>query len=252
MSREEDLIRSTTHAIASTVREVPPLRLEPATGELRSPARAPRRPRSANGRQRRWWSWGAPLTAAAVVVALAIALVVIKDIPDGGAVSPSPTTGAGPGGAPRYYAAITTFSGSVQFVAGKEKVVAGKEKVVAGKEKDTVRDGIVVGDSVTGARIAKIEAPADVTFVSVTAAADDRTFVVFALTSSTGSLALPLKGATLTGRWYEVRIAPGTANPARLSPLPIKPQPWAAQDSSAPSPGKSTIRRCQRPARNSP
>ena len=224
MSRAEDLIRSTTHAIASTVREVPPLRLEPAPGELGFPARAPRRARGGNGRQRRWWSWGAPLTAAAVVVALAIALVVIKDIPNGGAVSPSPTSGAGPGGAPRYYVAITTFSGSVQIVAGKEK--------------DTVRDGIVVGDSVTGARLAKIPAPADVTFVSVTAAADDRTFVVFALTSSTGSLSLPLKGATLTGRWYEVRLAPGTANPARLSPLPVKPQSWAAQDSSAPSAGE--------------
>jgi hypothetical protein len=224
MSREEDLIRSTTHAIASTVREVPPLRLEPAAGELQSPARAPRRPRGGNGRQRRWWSWGAPLTAAAVVVALAIALVVIKDIPNGGAVSPSPTASTGPGGAPRYYVAITTFSGSVQIVAGKEK--------------DTVRNGIVVGDSVTGARLAKIPAPADVTFVSVTAAADDRTFVVFALTSSTGSLGLPQKGATLTGRWYEVRLAPGTANPARLSPLPITPWSWAGQDSSAPSAGE--------------
>ena len=38
MSWEEDLIRSTTRAIASTVREVPPLQLESATDELGSPA----------------------------------------------------------------------------------------------------------------------------------------------------------------------------------------------------------------------
>jgi hypothetical protein len=35
-----------------------------------------------------------------------------------------------------------------------------------------------------------------------------------------------------------VRLAPGTADPARLSALPIKPQSWAAQDSSAPSAGE--------------
>ena len=42
MSREEELIRSTTRAIASAVREVPPLRLEAAADELRSPASARR------------------------------------------------------------------------------------------------------------------------------------------------------------------------------------------------------------------
>ncbi len=115
MSREEDLIRSTTRAIASTVREVPPLRLEPAADELRSPARAPRRARGGSGRQRRWWSWGAPLTAAAVVVALAIALVLVRDIPNGGVVSPSPATSTGPGGVPRYYVALTQFSGACSW-----------------------------------------------------------------------------------------------------------------------------------------
>ena len=42
MTREEDLIRSTTQAIASTVREVPPLRLEPVPGERLSAGRAAR------------------------------------------------------------------------------------------------------------------------------------------------------------------------------------------------------------------
>ena len=207
---------------------MPPLRLEPAAAELRSPARAPRRPRGGSGRQRRWWSWAAPLTAAAVVVALAIALVLVRDIPNDGAVSPSPTTSTGPGGAPRYYVALTQFSGSVQLAAGVAK--------------DTVQNGIVVGDSLTGERIAKFAPPANTTFQSVMAAADDRTFVVFAVSSSTGSFGLFTKGATLTGSWFEVKLAPGTAQPARLTPLPIKPWSWAPEhsvhDYSIPSPGE--------------
>ena len=204
MSREEDLIRSTTHAIASTVREVPPLRLEPAADELRSPARAPRRLRG--GRQRGWWSWGAPLTAAAVVVALAIALVLIRDIPNGGAASSNRSTSTtGPDGAPRYYVALKQLAGDLNS--------------------STQRNDIVVGDSLTGKTLATFASPARTAFESVTAAADDRTFVVFAVTSSTGSFGVPqTKDATMTGSWYEVRLAPGTAHPARLTHLPIRPE----------------------------
>ena len=154
MSREEDLIRSTTQAIASTVREVPPLRLEPAPDELRYPARVPRRGRR---RPRGWWSWGAPLTAAAVVVVLAIALVIVKDMPNGGGVPQQPTTSTGPGGVPRYYVALDAVRG-----------------------RTSRRNGIVVvGDSLTGKTLATFTPPARKIFGSVTAAADDRTFVVF-------------------------------------------------------------------------
>ena len=203
MSREEDLIRSTTHAIASTVSKVPPLRLELATDEMRSPARVPRRLRG--GRRRHWWSWGAPVTAAAVVVALAIALVLIKDIPNDGAVSPKPTTSTspGPGGVPRYYVMLKQLAGDVNS--------------------DTQRNDIVVGDSLTGKTLATFAPPAHTAFESVTAAADDRTFVVFAVTSSNGTFTVSAKNATLTGSWYEVRLAPGTANPARLRRVPIQP-----------------------------
>jgi hypothetical protein len=202
MSREEDLIRSTTHAIASTVREVPPLRLEPAPNELRSPARAPRRLRGGSGRQRRWWSWAAPLTAAAVVVALAVSLVLVRDIPNDGAVSPNPTSSTSPGGVPRYYVALKQLSGELNS--------------------SIQRNDIVVGDSLTGKTLASFAPPARTAFVSVTAAADDLTFVVFAVTSSTGSFDMHSKAA-LTGSWYKVRLAPGTAEPARLNHLPIKP-----------------------------
>lgn len=45
-----------------------------------------------------------------------------------------------------------------------------------------------------------------------------------AWTSSNGSFARSAKG-TVTGGWYKVRLAPGTADPVRLTPLPIAPQP---------------------------
>jgi hypothetical protein len=66
MSTTEERARAAMRAIAGTVDDAPPLRLGPAAGELSSPARAPRRPRG-SARQRRWQSWGAPLTAAAMV-----------------------------------------------------------------------------------------------------------------------------------------------------------------------------------------
>ncbi len=236
MSREEDLIRSTTRAIASTVREVRPLQLEPAGDELRSRAsrglRGGRGPRGGSGRPHRWWSWGAPLTAAAVVVALAVSLVLVKDIPNGGAVpkNPATTTPTGPDGAPRYYVALKGAGLSLQD-----------------QLKGIIRDDVVVGDSVTGKTLATFAPPAHTTFQSVTAAADDRTFVVFAVTSSTGSFMPAMKEgvpvaksvATLTGSWYELRLAPGTAHPASLSRLPIKPWSWSDTSTYAnPSPGQ--------------
>ncbi len=200
MSPEEDIIRSATRAIASTVREVPPLRLELAGDELRPAARAPRPARARRG----WRSWGAPLTAAAVVVALAIALVTVRNMPNEGAVPQNPAAAAG---VPRYYVALKQLAGDMNS--------------------PVQRNDIVVGDSLTGKTLATLAPPARTAFGSVTAAADDRTFVVFGVTSSTGSFTTfakdPAKRAVLTGSWYEVRLDPGAAQPARLTRLPIKP-----------------------------
>jgi hypothetical protein len=38
----------------------------------------------------------------------------------------------------------------------------------------------------------------------------------------------------MTGRWFEVKLAPGTANPARLIPLPVKPWSWTASSYATP------------------
>jgi hypothetical protein len=200
MSREEDLIRSTTRAIASTVREVPPLRLEPAAGELRSPARAPRRPRG-GGRQRRWWSWAAPLTAAAVVVALAIALVLVRDLPNGSTVPSKASTSTGPGGIPRYYVAVSPTS-----------------------SKSGAPNGLVVGDTLTGKTITTFTPPAGTSFESVSGAADDRTFVVLDVANPHNPELGQDPELRQADSWYEVKLAPGTAHPATLTHLPIGPR----------------------------
>ena len=154
---------------------------------------------------RDWFRWVVPFTAAAAVVALAVSLVLVKGIQNGIAVpqkpvDSAPAAPAGPGGVPRYY-------------------------VAAARPSD-----IVVGDSVTGKLLAKLAVPVPkntTTFLTgITAADDDRTFVVLALTYPTASLNAQdvFKNATGTARWYGVRLDPGTAHPARLTSLPVKPE----------------------------
>ena len=70
-----------------------------------------------------------------------------------------------------------------------------------------------MGNTFTGQTIATVGAPAGVFLEAVYGtAADDRTFIV------TGQR---LHGADAGTVWYLLRIAPGSATPARLTPLPI-------------------------------
>jgi len=191
MSREEDAIRATTRAIAATVRDVPPLELGPATGELWSPGRAPRRPRR-RGRVPRLLPWLAPSAAAAVVVAVAVSLVIIRG-PQNEGVVPQPTpTVASSGGVPRYYVTLNPVTGQ-----------------------PGAANGLLVGDTGTGQTLAEITPPAHVSYQSVTAADDDRTFLAFA--TETG-------GSWMTGRWYELVLAPGTTHLVSVTSTAIEPQ----------------------------
>jgi hypothetical protein len=181
---------------AKEIRGAPPLRLPsgPAAGDRRRHA------------PRRWIRWAVPLAAAAAVVTLAISLVLVKGIQNESAVplrptaSTSPADPAGPGGVPRYYVA------------------------------ERGNSGFIVGDSVAGTILAKLALPVRKGFTTflwaITAADDDRTFAVPVVTYPTASLqgGDSLEKATGTVSWYEVRLAPGTATPARLTPLPVKPQ----------------------------
>lgn len=200
MTSVEDRVQAALSAAAELatreIRTAPPLRLPPA------PAAGDRR-RRAPGRGVRW---AMPLTAAAAVVALALSLMLVKGMQNGRAVPPAPATSAvpapaaGPGGVPRYYAALQKAGAS-----------------------------IMVGDSVTGRLVATVRPPASKTvttyFEDITAAADDRTFAVLAVSYPTASLQAPgVFAGTTTVSWYEVRIAPGTAHPARLSKLTIQPE----------------------------
>ena len=226
MTTTEDRARAAMRAIAGTVNDAPPLRLEAATdltqdtdearlGSRRGGAPRPRgasrpggaarpdgaaRPGGAprrggrGGERRRRWSLLAPVAAAVTIVAVAVTLVIIRDIPNGGVAAPSPsTTFAGPADTP------------------KSIPVGVPEYYVAWMQADTPY--LVVGNTFTGQTIATVRAPTGVFLEAVYGmAADDRTFVV------TGQR---LHGGDAGTVWYLLRIAPGSAGPARLTPLPV-------------------------------
>jgi hypothetical protein len=182
----EDQIRAAILAKAATLREVQPLRLPSEPGGQPGP-RSGTQPR----RARRLRPWIAPVTAAAAVIALAISLVLVRDIPNGRVVSPprpTPTSG----GVPRYYAALIPQGKGITW------------------------NEVIVNDTFTGARLATVKPPHGSTFGVVTAAADDRTFVVTA-----APIYKPPGAYVAHSWWYLLRIAPGTSSPARLTRLAI-------------------------------
>jgi hypothetical protein len=184
VTKAEELLVSTTRAIASTVSDVPPLRLETAPDELRSANRGrPRRPR-AHSRLRRMRPWIAPLAAAVSVAAVALALVLIKNLPNGSGAPPAAkANSAALKDVPRYYVAY--LQASTPY--------------------------LMVGDTVTGKLVTTVMPPSGVFLDSVFGeAADDRTFVVTGERHDDGAT-----------QWYLLRVTPGASVPARLIPLPI-------------------------------
>jgi len=194
----EDQIRAAVRAKAETLREVRPLRLPSAPGAQPAGPGSGTRQRRAH----RFRVWIAPVTAAAAVIALAISLVLVRDIPHGRVVyRPGPAAVAG--SVPRYYAATMSVGRA---------------------------NGVIVNDTFTGARLATVKPPPGRTFGYVTAAADDRTFVVEAGPDTNDFY-------IAESWWYLLRIAPGTSHPARLTPLAIPdlqgPTIWALALSSS-------------------
>ena len=211
MSTTEDRARAAMHAIAVTVHDAPPLQLGPAredmpaADEVRAGGQHPRRLTQRrpggtarpgrNGRDHRRWSLLAPVAAAVTVVVVAVALVIIRDIPNGSVVPPVPAPSAtGPGGIPRYYVALNQQA-----------------------TKTGAANALLVGDALTGKAIATFTPPAGTSFLSVSGAADDRTFVVLDVRNPGNA---PSIGPA--DRWYEVKLAPGTAHPAAKTELPIE------------------------------
>jgi hypothetical protein len=199
----EDRVRTATRVRAGLVRDIRPLEL-PAAKAVRL-ARAPW--------ARGWSAWMAPVTAAAVVVALAITVVSLREVRNDPSVSPSPSAQPGtgvtvPAGVPHYYAALDDPSGT----AFNDHLTAHPVDVV-------------VGDTSTGQPIATVTPPPGQTFAGLTAAANDSTFVVAAQ-----SFPVPAGlFSTAPVAWYLLRIRPGSKEAARLTRLSIPGQPGGTQ-----------------------
>jgi hypothetical protein len=175
----EDRVRAATRARTALIRDIRPLELP---DEL--PARS-RRGRRAG----RWLTWGAPIGAAALVTALALVLVMLRQA-DGPQPRPATPSAVPPAVAsvPRYYVALAYTGGTSSQMEA------------------------VVGDDQTGRKVAVIPPSAGQNFYGVTAAADDRTFVL---------MNAPVGRHETT--WYLLRLTPGAAHPVQLTKLPIKP-----------------------------
>jgi hypothetical protein len=195
LGRLADETAAAMRDLARTVTDAPPLRLTADAAGL-SPARPRRR---AHGPWFRW-SWGPPVLAATAVVAVAVALVIVRDMPNG-SVAPRTTAPAAvnapditAAGVPEYYVALHPASG-----------------------RPGAPNGLIVGDTATGKTVAVVAPPAYTSFVSVSAAADDRTFAVVAAPTS--------GGPGLDDGFYLLTIAPGGSPATRLAQLPVEPLP---------------------------
>ena len=200
----QDRLRATTEALSGAMREVRPLTL---------PSERPGRV-SRLHEPRRWSGWMAPVTAAAVVVALAITVVSLREVRNEPPVSPAASAPAGSGATsaagvlPNYYAALDDPSGPA-----------------FNDQKITHPVDLIVGDTGTGQQIASVTPPKGQTFAGLTAAADDRTFVAAA--ESFPVTFGPYSTAPVA--WYLLRIAPGSTRAATLTKLSIPGLPAGTQ-----------------------
>jgi hypothetical protein len=208
----EDRLRAAGRAAAETVRDVPPLDLPDLPV---SPTTAPVQRRHGGrrwtgaGQGRGWRPWLAPLAAAAAVIAVAATLVAVRSIQDRPSGAPAAPTAATTS-VPRYYVALSAPSNWAKSPAQ-----------------------VVAGDTRTGARLATVSPPKGYTFTGVTGAADDRTFV---LDAKPWPWSLSTEVALLPRTFYLLRLSPGTAQPARLTPLSIPVPSGGLLDGMALSP----------------
>lgn len=208
MNAVENRIRAATRAAGDTVREVRrPLRLDrfdPGADGAAGPG-----PGIRVRRARHWKAWMAPVTAAAAVLAIGVALVIVRDLPNGRVVPPrGPVPGSG---VPAYYAAIAEPTGWYAYAP------------LSGAKAPAAR--LVIGETFTGRRLATVAPPRGATFMGVTAAADDRTFVVDTAPLSAPSTDGSDVPSAAARWWYLLSFHPGGTHAARLTRLPIPATP---------------------------
>ena len=189
----KDRVRTATEATAASVRQIRPLTLpdhSAVSAELRE-----HRGRTVRSTLRGFKdTWIIPLSAAAAVAALALALVTLRHEAPRPASTNAGTVAPKVEGIPRYYAIAT-------------------EGPVSHDEHAAI--SVTVGDAYTGKTLTTVTLPAVFTLegtnsaVGVSAAADDRTFVVGRRNTYGGIT------------YFLVRIAPGTKQVATVKQLPI-------------------------------
>ena len=218
LENETGLAEETAQAmreLASTVTDAPPLKLSP-----RPKTRASRAPRPVG--RRSWQLWAVPLAAGVAVIALAISLVVIKDLPSGPVVV-SPPGPATVSGVPPYYVTLYSPPGPTSTLpptptATPSSQPTGVPCTVGSPGCSADAAGgtdLLVGDTLTGAKLAVIAPPKGADFYGVTGAADDRTFVVDTYNSSSVS------DFSLPRTFYRLEVLPGAKSPVQLTRLPL-------------------------------
>jgi hypothetical protein len=216
----EDQLREAGRAVSDQVRDLPSLdlRTQPAAG--RAKARASRRWLRGGG-------WLVPIAAAAAVVAVAATLVAVRNSPRaahqasaGPAVSPS----AGPASS-RAAADAEALPGYFVAISGLQTMGALPPAGQSGTVKDPRPDSVVVGETLTGKRLATVTPPTGDTFVGVTGAADDRTFVLDSVQLAAGRGGM--LSATQERTWYLLRVRPGATPVATVTRINF-PVPSAA------------------------
>jgi hypothetical protein len=218
LENETGLAEETAQAmreLASTVTDAPPLKLSP-----RPTTRASRASRPVG--LRGWQLWGVPLAAGVAVIALAISLVVIKDLPSGPAVvaPPGPATVSG---VPPYYVTLYSPPGPTSTLPPTPTATPSSQPTGApctvgspGCSADAAGGtDLLVGDTLTGAKLAVVAPPKGASFYGVTGAANDRTFVVDTYASASVS------DFSLPRTFYRLEIVPGAKSPVRLTRLPL-------------------------------
>jgi hypothetical protein len=181
VNRVEDQVRAATRAQADLLREVRPLQLpaEAPAGHGLSPAARARRARQVK-------IWIAPLAAAAAVIALVATTLLIRNISNAPVVPATPTsTPTGTEGVPEYYMALP---GGDNFANSPGATSA------------------VLGNTFTGRELLTVRPSGADKFVSVMAAADDRTFVLGGEPNPQGA------GLPRASDWYVVHVS--------LTPVP--------------------------------
>jgi hypothetical protein len=195
----KDRVSSATKATAASVDQIRPLAL-PESSPVSTGRRKHRggsRVSSARGRAK--GTWLIPLGAAAVVVALALSLVIVRQ-----AMAPSPAPAADGTSVPADPAAIQAIP---RYYA------IANEGPVSHDERATI--DVTVGDVRTGKAVANVDLPAVYTLggtnsaVGVSAAGDDRTFVVGRRNTYGGIT------------FFQVHVTPGAKPAATVKQLPI-------------------------------